>query len=110
IVIVALRGPAAVGVKLALIVQLALGASDVPHVLLCAKSPAFGPVRVMLLMASTALPIFVRVTVWTPLVVPFAWLPKSMLFRLRLPVGDCPGPPRGLVRSAWICAVVRARL
>lgn len=51
-------GPAAVGVKVTLIVQLVPLARLVPQVLVCAKSPLV----VMLAMFKTALPVLLRVT------------------------------------------------
>jgi len=55
---VPVRVPDAVGVKVTLIVQLALGASELPHVLVSAKSP----LAEMPLMVNDALPVLVRVT------------------------------------------------
>ncbi len=68
----AVRLPVAVGVKVALMLQLALTASVLGlsgHVLLELKSPALVPLRVMLLMVSGAVPVLVRVTDCVPLVV-----------------------------------------
>ncbi len=66
---VAFRVPVAVGVKVTLIEQLAPAASDVPQVLLWAKSPGFAPVVEMPLMLSAAFPVFVSVAVCAALVV-----------------------------------------
>jgi len=60
------RLPDAVGVNVTLILQMALGARAVPHVLLCAKSP----LTEIELMLSVALPEFMSVIVWTALAVP----------------------------------------
>jgi hypothetical protein len=68
----ALRLPVALGVKVALMLQLApaarvLGLSG--HVLLELKSPGLVPPRLMLLMVSGAVPVLVKVTDCDPLVV-----------------------------------------
>lgn len=68
----AVRIPVTVGVKVTLIVQLAFTARVellAGHVFVCAKSPAFVPVRVMLEMVSGAVPELVRVTLCAELVV-----------------------------------------
>jgi hypothetical protein len=64
-VIEPVRAPAAVGVKVTLIVQFPLAATLVPQVLVSAKSP----LGVILLMLSDALPELVSVTGWAALVV-----------------------------------------
>jgi hypothetical protein len=67
----AVRVPVALGVKVTLIVQLFFGATDVPHVFVCAKSVAFVPVIVMLVMAIAVPPLaLVNVIVCEALVVP----------------------------------------
>ena len=53
-----------------------------------------------LLMTREAVPLFVTVMFWTPLVVPVLTLPKSMLERLNVTTGIA--PPRGLIMSVWI--------
>jgi hypothetical protein len=68
-----LRVPFAAGVKVTLIVQVAFAASvlePVGQVFVCAKSPAFVPAIVILVIVSGALPLFVSVTVCGLLVVP----------------------------------------
>jgi hypothetical protein len=70
---VALRAPAAVAVKVMLIVQDALTASvmePVGQLLVWAKSPGFVPLSAMLLMLSGAVPVLVSVIVCAALVVP----------------------------------------
>ena len=57
----AVRSPAAVGLKVTLIWQLALTASVLLHVSVCAKSPAFGPVIEILDRVSPAVPVLVNV-------------------------------------------------
>jgi hypothetical protein len=66
----AVRVPEAEGVKVTLIVQLAPAATELPHVLVCAKSPALVPVTAMLVMLKVALPVLRRVTVRAVLVAP----------------------------------------
>jgi len=63
------RGPAVVGVKVALIAQFAPAATEVPQVLVWAKSLAFAPVTAMPVMLKLVFPVFVRVTVWAALVI-----------------------------------------
>lgn len=101
--------PRALGVIVTLMLQLAPAATEVPHVLVCAKSPLLVPVIAMLLMVSAASPLLVSVTVCAALATP-----RSANVRL---VGDkaCDGqgetcqlghkgiraaPGRGL-ESAW---------
>ena len=57
----ALRAPDAVGVNVTLMVQLLPALTDVPHVVVWPKSPAFVPVIVMLTPASVAVPVLVSV-------------------------------------------------
>jgi hypothetical protein len=57
------RVPAAVGVKVTLIVQLAPAATELPQLLLWAKSLASVPVTARLAILRVALPVLVRVTV-----------------------------------------------
>ena len=66
----AVRLPEAEGVKVTLIVQLAPAATELPHVLVRAKSPALVPATAMLVMLKVALPVLLRVTVRAVLVVP----------------------------------------
>ena len=56
------RLPLAEGVNVTLIVQLPPAATELPQLLLCAKSLAFVPVTARLLMISAAFPPFVNVT------------------------------------------------
>jgi hypothetical protein len=57
----ALRLPLAVGVNVTLTEQLALAASDLPHVVFWAKSPGFVPASVMLEMPRAALPVLLSI-------------------------------------------------
>ena len=72
----AFRAPAAVGVNIAVIVQLAPAVMLTPQLLVCEKSPT-SPVIVIPEKFKGAIPTFVKVTVWGALVVPTAWLPKG---------------------------------
>ena len=59
----AVRVPLAVGVKVTLIVQLAPAATELPHVLVCAKSPGFVPVSARLVTLKAELPVLFSVMV-----------------------------------------------
>lgn len=69
---VAVRAPTAVGAKVRLIVQLALFASELPHVVVLEKSPGFAPVSEieMLVMVPPVLFVNVKVTGLSELVPP----------------------------------------
>jgi hypothetical protein len=71
------RLPLAAGVNVTLIVQLPFAATELPHALVCAKSPAFVPVTEMLVRVKLAFPVLVRVTDWAGLATPTDWLPKE---------------------------------
>jgi hypothetical protein len=58
----AMRLPVAEGVKVTLAVQLAPGATELPHVLARTKSAALEPVTIMLVIFKVALPLLVKVT------------------------------------------------
>lgn len=58
---VAAKLAAEVGVNVTEIEQLALAASELPHVLVCAKTAALVPPIVMPLIVSAALPVFFKV-------------------------------------------------
>ena len=76
--IVALRLPVVVGVKVTLKSQVAFGMSVVMQlagVVVEAKSPGLVPPRLIALIMSGAVPVFVSVTVWAALVVPTKLLP-----------------------------------
>ncbi len=72
-VIEPLRVPAAVGVKVTLMVQEAPAATLEPQVLVWEKSP----LAAMLEIVRATWPLFVRAIVSGELVVPTSWLPKS---------------------------------
>jgi hypothetical protein len=81
------RVPDAVGVNVTLMVQFAPAATELPQLLVCAKSPLFVPVTAMLVRFSEALPVFERVTVCAALVVPTVWLVKVSEAAERLTTG-----------------------
>ena len=66
---VALVLATAVGVKVTEMVQFALAASELAHVVVLAYAAASVPVRVIELIERVALPLLVSVTDWPPLVV-----------------------------------------
>jgi hypothetical protein len=80
IVKLAERLPAAVGVNVTLIVQVAPAATlEVVQVLVWAKSGPLEPVMATPVMVSAALPLFVTVIPWLVLVVPTSWPVKLRL-------------------------------
>lgn len=81
---------------MALIVQLVAGASELPQVLVWAKSPLFVPVMLMLLMVNVALPELLSVTMLGELFVPTAWLPNETLVGERPTTGAMPVPVSGM--------------
>ena len=83
----ALRVPTAVGVKVTLMVQEAFRPKVTGQLFVSEKSPAFAPLRAMLLMFSVALPAFVRITLCAALVVPTTAALKFRLFGLKLASG-----------------------
>jgi hypothetical protein len=66
--------PAAVGLKVTEIVQLAPAPTVIPQVLVCEKSP----LAAMLEMLSVAVPVLLRLTDCAALVVPTSWPAKSI--------------------------------
>ena len=84
-----IRTPAAEGVKVTVIVHGAEPGTKVPAQVLpvMAKSPPFVPPVATLVMAKSAPPVFVTVTVCVPLVVLTIWSPKVMAVGTRLTVG-----------------------
>src|SRR5690242_20705807 len=79
---VALRKPIAVGVKVAVIVQLAFTArllGEIGQVLVCAKSPALAPLIARLVMNNGPVPLLVSVMFIGALVVLSVMLPKLKL-------------------------------
>src|SRR5205809_131276 len=85
--------------RTAALVHVAPDTSGVPHVFPCPKSPEFVPVMDTLLMVKEAVPLLVTVTLWAPLEAPVVTVPKSMLDRLSVAIGNA--PLRGATISAW---------
>ena len=67
---VADRAPVAPGLNVTLITQFDPTASELPQVLVSAKSLLFAPVMVIPVMLRVAVPLFESVTPWALLVVP----------------------------------------
>src|SRR5207245_2052637 len=90
-VTVAVRALAAVGVNVRLRRQLAPATTVAPFVQVVpaamAKSPGFEPARAMLVMLRVAVPLLVRVTVCTGLVVLRRWSPKARLVGAKVTAG-----------------------
>jgi hypothetical protein len=105
-----MREPVAVGVKVAVIVQVALTATELPQVFVCAKSPLIAMAEIV----RVAVPVLERVTVWGALVVPRLSLPNVRLLRETEATGAVPVPLRltdcGLsgALSVIVMAAVRA--
>ena len=93
-VTVAERLPTAVGVKVTLMVQLPLAATELPQVLVWAKSPVLVPPIARLVMVSAAVPVLLRVIVCPELVELRGWLLKVRLPGERLTLGPLPVPLR----------------
>ena len=96
-VIVAVRLPEAAGVKVTLIVQLPLAATELPQVLVWAKSPGLVPAMVRLDIVKAAVPVLLRVTVCATLVELTAWLPKERLPGETPAAGAVPVPDKPTV-------------
>ena len=65
-----LLAPAALGVKVTLMVQLDPAATELPQLLVWAKSPLFPPAKAMLLILTAPLLALEKVTAWGADVVP----------------------------------------
>src|SRR3989454_1070836 len=98
-VTVAVRPPVAAGVNVTVKAQLADAATGPPargHGATpepaTAKSPGFEPARAMLVMLREAVPLLVRVTVCTGLVVLRRWSPKARLVGAKVTAGTIPVP------------------
>jgi hypothetical protein len=76
---VAVRLPLAAGVNVTLNVQLLLAATELPQVVVSAKSPTLVPVIAMPLMVRATFPLLLSVTDWAALVVAMSWFPKAKL-------------------------------
>ena len=91
--------PAAAGVKVTEIEQLALTAKLAPQLVVSAKSPEFVPPIMMVLMVSGAVPLLVSVTVWAA-----ADRPSAVAGKVRL-AGDTPavGTPTPVPARDAVC-------
>jgi hypothetical protein len=91
---VAVLVPGAVGLNVTLIEQLAPAGMEVPHVLVCEKSPGLLPDKETLVTDTAAVPELLTVTLCALLAVPTVWLPnvKLVLERVKLD-GWLPYPP-----------------
>src|SRR5256712_6612728 len=78
-----------------------------------AKSPGFKPARTMLVMLRVAVPLLVRVTVCTGLVVLRRWSPKARLVGAKVTAGTIPVPASdtncGLPGASSVMVTVAAR-
>src|SRR5437870_2969682 len=78
-----------------------------------AKSPGFKPARTMLVMLRVAVPLLVRVTVCTGLVVLRRWSPKARLVGAKVTAGTIPVPARdtdcGLPGASSVMVTVAVR-
>jgi hypothetical protein len=102
----ALRAPVLPGVKVTLILQVALAASVLVlagQVLVWAKSLALVPLSAMLLIVRGDVPELVSVIVWGELVLPVLWLPKFTLVGFKVTAG-VPGVVPAPVRVA-VCGL-----
>jgi hypothetical protein len=91
------RVPFAVGLKVTLMVQLPLAATEPPQVLVWAKSPALAPVKLRPETVSMTLPVLLSVTVCAALVVPTDWELNVKLVAERLTAEEVPVPERPIV-------------
>jgi hypothetical protein len=118
IVTEALLAPVAVGSNVTLILQFEPAASVAGlcgHGLVCVKSALFAPVMAILVIASGALPVLVRVTICGELVVPTGWALKVRLVVFpKLTTGAMPVPVReitcGLPLALSVMVTFAARL
>src|SRR3989442_452938 len=119
-VTVAVRAPVAAGVNVTVKAQLADAATGPPargHGATpepaTAKSPGFKPARAMLVMLRVAVPLLVRVTVCTGLVVLRRWAPKARLVGAKVTAGTIPVPASdtncGLPGASSVMVTVAAR-
>ena len=89
----AVRVPPAEGLKVMLMVQLLLAASEPAQLSLSRKSPTSAPVKEML-RVKVAFPVLFRITDCAELGLPTGWLPKVKLEAERLAKGPEPVPVR----------------
>jgi hypothetical protein len=86
--------PFAAGVKVTLMVQLALAARELPHVFVWAKSPLLVPVSAILVKLIAVLLVLFNVTTCGAVVVPTFSFPKLRLVAEKLRAELVPVPPR----------------
>lgn len=79
--------PNEVGVKVTVIVQLALAATLLPQLFVCTNSPALFPVIAKLVITNTKPPPLVKIVLCAALVVFIGWLLNVRLFADRLTLG-----------------------
>src|ERR1017187_9470189 len=96
-VTVAARAPAAVGLKVTLIVQLAPGATLDPQLLVRAKSPALAPETAMPVIFNAAFPELARVIACAALGGPTPWLAKVRVEGETLATAAVPVPESATV-------------
>ena len=104
----AVRVPVPAGENVTLMAQFAPAATLLPQLLLSPNSEALVPVRLILVMLSTALPVLLKVTDWDELVVPIfcaenVRLPDERLQQTGLGAGGPvvpPPPPHAIQRLA----------
>jgi hypothetical protein len=99
-VMAAVREPAAVGVKLTVMMHDTFTATDAPQLFDWLKSPALAPVRVMLERFSVAVPAFVSVTLCAALAVPTGLAANTRFAADKLTIGAAPVPA-----SATVCGL-----
>ena len=110
---VAVRFPAAVGVNVTLIVHVPLAATELPHVLVTAKSPGSAPVVVIPVIDKLAFPVLVRVTDCAALATPTPVLVKVREVAERLMAEAVPVPDKAIASgltwrlSAMLTVAVR---
>ena len=106
IVNVAVLLPAAVGVNVTAMLQLAPTATDDPQLFVVAKLLALVPLRAMLVMLSALEPVLVSVAVCELLVEPTFWLPNPMLVGETLALATPAAVP--VKDTVWLEAVLLA--
>jgi hypothetical protein len=94
------RLPLAEGVKMTLIEQLPPAATELPQLLVWAKSLAFEPESARLVTLKVALPELVNVIVCAELAVLTDWFPKARLVGETVAPGAVPVPQRATVWEA----------
>lgn len=91
------RDPAATGLKLTLMVQFVAGASELPQLLVCEKSPGSSPVIVRLVIVSVALPALLKVSFCGLVAVPTFTFPKESVLGDNVTVAAMPVPVKEAV-------------